>query len=64
MGMPIVIKNSAGKLATIELNKDTNVVCRFHPNNSVYLGDTHLEKWYPSSLYKREVYQFINYTWR
>lgn len=56
LGLPVVIRNRAGKRATIELNKSYFVVCRFHPNNSVYLSDADLEKWYPVNWFDKIVY--------
>ena len=56
LGLPVVVGNRAGKRATIELNANYCVVCRFHPNNSVYLGDADLEKWYPVNWFERIVY--------
>ncbi len=56
MGLPMVIRNLAGKMATIELNNNACVVCRFHPNNSVYLGDVQLVNWYPKGWFKKIVY--------
>ncbi len=43
MGLPMVVRNLDGKKATIELNDNECVVCRFHPENSVYLGDAQLK---------------------
>jgi hypothetical protein len=43
-------------MATIELNKSEFVVCRYHPNNSVYLSDAHLIGWHPSHALKRVIY--------
>jgi hypothetical protein len=63
MGLPVVIRNAKGRLATIELNNNECVICRFHPNNSVYLSDAQLKKWYPVSPYKRVIYQFKKYRW-
>ncbi len=58
MGLPMVIRNRKGGLATIELNVDDFVVCRFHPNNPVYLHDTKLQRWYPANWFKRLIYWF------
>lgn len=56
MGLPFVIRNSEGKLATIELNKSDFIVCRYHPNNSVYLHDANLTNWYPQHWFRRRIY--------
>ena len=56
MGLPIVIRNKAGKMATIELNNNDCIVCRYHPNNAVYLFDAKIEKWYPHGLIKKIIY--------
>lgn len=58
MGLPMVIRNKAGSLATIELNLDDFVVCRFHPNNPIYLHDSKLQQWYPANWIKRMIYRF------
>jgi hypothetical protein len=58
MGLPIVIRNIKGKRATIELNKNWFVVCRYHPDNSVYLCDARLEGWYPVHMAKRVIYSW------
>jgi len=58
MGLPVVIRNAAGKMATIELNNHMCVVCRFHPNDSTYLGDANLVNWYPENLFKKMIYDF------
>lgn len=57
MGLPVLIRNRHGKLATIELNKGSYVVCRFHPNNPIYLGDANLEGWYPVNFFRRLIYK-------
>ena len=57
MGLPMTVRNSVGKKATIELNKESCVVCRFHPENSVYLGDARLIKWYPTNFFLNLIYR-------
>ena len=59
MGIPVDIRNSSGKTATIELNNGEFVVCRFDPNNSVYLSDAKLKGWYPSNKLKRMLYHLL-----
>lgn len=61
MGLPLVVRNSKGKKATIELNNSACVVCRFHPNNSVYLGDAQLEKWFPANFFFNLIYRIKKY---
>jgi hypothetical protein len=56
IGIPMIIRNKTGEMATIELNKSEFVVCRYHPNNSVYLSDAHLIGWHPSHALKRVIY--------
>ena len=56
MGLPIDIRNKKGEKATIELNTNDFVVCRYHPNNSVYIQDAHLLSWYPVCWIKRLEY--------
>ncbi len=58
MGIPIVIRDEQGKRASIELNKNWFVVCRYHPDNSVYLCDARLEGWYPVNIAKRVIYRW------
>lgn len=57
MGLPMAVRNLAGKMATIELNTNACVVCRFHPNNSVYLGDARLVNWYPANFILKIIYR-------
>lgn len=57
MGLPISIRNIDGKKATIELNEGDFVVCRYGMNNSVYLNDAKLNKWYPANWFKRLIYE-------
>lgn len=59
VGLPMTIRNKAGAMATIELNRGEFVVCRFHPNNSVYLSEAHLSGWYPSNVLKRVIYSLL-----
>jgi hypothetical protein len=47
MGLPMSIRNIDGSKATIELNEGDFVVCRYGLNNSLYLNDVKLNKWYP-----------------
>lgn len=61
MGLPMAVRNLAGKKATIELNNNACVVCRFHPNNSVYLGDARLVNWYPANLFLKIIYRIKKY---
>lgn len=56
MGLPIKIRNSAGREATIELNEGDFVVCKYGLHNSVYLSDANLEKWYLVNWFKRLTY--------
>lgn len=56
LGIPLEIKNQHGKTATIELNNNGYVVCRFHPNDSVYLVDAKLAKWYPANFFLNLLY--------
>lgn len=58
MGLPITIRNGEGKKATIELNKQEFVICRYYPNNSYYLNDAKLENWYPVNVFKRLLYRY------
>jgi len=57
----VIIRNSDGKKATVELNNNACVVCRFHPNNSVYLGDARLAKWYPANFFLYIIYRIKKY---
>lgn len=57
MGLPMEIRNIAGSKAVIELNEGDFVVCRYGLNNSVYLNDAKLEKWYPVNWFKRLIYK-------
>ena len=61
MGLPVVVRNTVGKKATIELNNNAYVVCRFHPNNSVYLGDARLATWYPANFFLNLIYRIKKY---
>lgn len=61
MGLPLTIRNSEGKTATIELSKTEFVVCRYDPDNSCYLNDAKLEGWYPTNLFKRIVDRIKNH---
>lgn len=56
MGLPMKIRNKASARATIELNKNHFVVCRYHPDNTVYLHDAKLTDWYPSNWIRRALY--------
>lgn len=58
MGLPIVLKHGSGKQATVELNVEEFVVCRFHPNNSVHLADAQFNSWCPVALRRRMTDQF------
>lgn len=58
MGLPILIINKQGLIATIELNHSEFVVCRFHPNNSVYLQDARLEGWLPTCIFNKWIYKW------
>lgn len=60
MGLPMRIRSRAGKLATVEMNKGFFVVCRFHPNNSIYLNDANLQGWYPAHYLSRIIYVIKN----
>jgi|GEM_PF-3525326 len=57
MGLPVIITSPKGGLATIELNKTEYVVCRHHPNNSVYLYDAKLEGYLPKNMLRRWIYK-------
>lgn len=57
MGLPLVISNNKGEKATIELNEGDFIVCRYHPNNSVYLHDAKLATWHPANWFKRLLYE-------
>lgn len=61
MVLPVVVRNSDGKKASIELNNNAFVVCRFYPNNSVYLGDAQLKNWYPENSFLNIVYIIKKY---
>lgn len=61
VGLPITIRNSVEKMATFELNNDACVICRFHPENSVYLGDARPIKWCPSNLLLNLIYRIKKY---
>ncbi len=56
MGLPMTIRNKAGKRATIELNKNDFVVCRYHPNQTFYLQKAHLTDWYPANWLRKVLY--------
>lgn len=56
MGLPMVIQSSDGRKATLELNEGDFVVCRYHPNNTVYLQDANLRHWYPLNRFRKMVY--------
>jgi hypothetical protein len=56
MGLPVEIRNNEGEKATIELNKDDFIVCRYHPNNPVYLQDAKLINWLPVNWFKKILY--------
>lgn len=57
MGLPMSIRNIDGSKAIIELNEGDFVVCRYGLNNSVYLNDAKLNKWYPANWFKRLIYE-------
>lgn len=57
LGIPITIRNKVGQRATIELNKNRFVICRYHPNNSFYISDLCLENWYPTNIIKLIIYK-------
>ncbi|UII32792.1 hypothetical protein LVD17_02960 [Fulvivirga ulvae] len=57
MGLPMVLKSRTGQRATIELNGRGFVVCRYHPDNQVYLSDAKLNGWYLENPYKRLLYR-------
>ena len=56
MGLPMRVRNKAGDSATIELNKNQFVVCRYYPDNQVYLQDAKLTDWYPSNWFRKVLY--------
>lgn len=56
MGLPMKVRNKADDKATIELNKNHFVVCRYHPDFSVYLNDAKLTDWYPSNWFRKILY--------
>lgn len=56
MGLPLAIKSSTGRKATVELSSNGFVICRYHPDNRVYLSDANLNGWYPVSPYKWMLY--------
>ncbi|UII27607.1 hypothetical protein LVD15_04045 [Fulvivirga maritima] len=56
MGLPLHIQNKSGKKATIEFNKSEFVVCKYHPDNPIYINDASLLGWYPRNPFKRVVY--------
>lgn len=56
MGLPLDLRNVEGKMATIELNKSDFIVCRFHPNNCLYLQDVQLDGWYPRNWFRKLEY--------
>ena len=58
LGLPIIIENKDGKKATIELNHHEFVVCRFHPDNSVYLQDAQLNDWHPTGYFHQILYKY------
>lgn len=64
IGPPLVMRNTKLKLATIELNSQNCIVCRYHPNNLVYKADAELEKWYPVNLFARLIYQFNKFLYQ
>lgn len=57
MGLPVLIRNATGERAVIELNEGLFVICKYFPNNSVYLNDAKLEKWYPANWFKGLIYR-------
>ncbi|MDW3195801.1 MAG: hypothetical protein R8G66_25735 [Cytophagales bacterium] len=56
MGLPMKIRNKAGDRATIELNKNDFVVCRYHPNRTFYLQNAQLTGWYPTNWFRQVLY--------
>jgi hypothetical protein len=56
IGIPMMITNRNGRIATIRLNEDEFVVCDFGPNESFHLSDVMLKGWYPKNLLKRFSY--------
>ena len=57
MGLPMTIQSVDGKIAIIELNRENFVICKYHPNNSVYLQDANLVNWYPLNWYRKIIYR-------
>ena len=57
VGLPFIIRNSEGRMATIELNEGEFVICRYHANDSYYLSDVKLEGWYPVGIFKYVLYR-------
>ncbi|MDW3195805.1 MAG: hypothetical protein R8G66_25755 [Cytophagales bacterium] len=56
MGLPLTIRNKAGKRATIELNKNDFVVCRYHSDRTFYLQNAQLTGWYPAHWLRKVLY--------
>ncbi|MEQ9305302.1 MAG: hypothetical protein RJQ14_15440 [Marinoscillum sp.] len=58
IGLPITIMSLTGRIATLELNTSDFVICRYHPNNPVYLQDADLEGWLPVNALLRLIYKW------
>lgn len=60
MNMPLDIENKAGKKATLQLNDDLYIVCKYPNGESYYLKDANLKGWYPSNKFRCFLYRLSN----
>jgi hypothetical protein len=57
MSMPLAIENKEGEKATLQLNENLYIVCKF-PNGELYLlKDVDIEGWYPSNKFRNFLYR-------
>ena len=56
MSMPMHIENKKGKKATLLINKEEYIVCKYDSGETYTLKDVNLKDWFPSSKYRRFMY--------
>ena len=57
MSMPMDIENGSNKKATLLINEEEYIVCKYTSGETYTLKDVDLEGWFPSSKYRRFMYK-------
>ena len=57
MKLPLIIENPAGKTATLELNKNENIVCKYSSGELYSLNDVDIKGWHPSNKFRNFLYR-------